>query len=219
MGLPRIDLTGQRFGRLLVLGEAPRRRYGKNPTLLRFFHCVCDCGSRKPFSMNALRRGATTSCGCLGLSKRTKAVTRHGLTNSPEHRAWIQMRSRCNNPDHPGYKNYGERGVVVCEHWSGRNGFLNFLADMGPRPSGKHSIDRIGNNGNYEPSNCRWATIEEQSRNRRPNIWLEIDGVSMVLTDWANQSGLATRTLKERLTKMSPRDAITLPRYYHHRKG
>lgn len=123
-----------------------------------FYRCRCHCGKEFTVSGDKLKRGHTKSCGCIsdGL--------KHGLVGTSEYGIWAAMKRRCMNKNSAAYKDYGGRGVVVCERWMH---FQNFYADMGMRPSVKHSIDRINNDGNYEPNNCRWTTMDVQARNRR----------------------------------------------------
>lgn len=139
---------------------------------------------------------------------------RHGYKTSgkysSEYSIWMNMRARCNNPANTSYANYGARGIKVCERWE--SDFLNFLEDMGRRPSRKHSIDRIDNNGHYEPSNCRWATFSEQARNRRTSRFIEFRGRSLTLAEWAQEIGIDMRTLHLRLKNgWSIERALTQP--------
>lgn len=146
---------------------------------LGYYKCVCDCGKTNTIRWNNIDSGVTKSCGCLASSRARK----HGESNnSKEYRAWAQMRDRCNNKNCTNYKNYGGRGIKICKRW---NVYLNFLKDMGRAPSIKHSLDRIRVNCGYKPSNCRWATQQEQENNRRNNKFITIDGVKKTIAEWA----------------------------------
>lgn len=134
----------------------------------------------------------------------------HGMSDSPEYKAWDSIIQRCCNPKSREYIRYGARGITVCDRW--RESFLAFFSDMGYRPVGKSSIDRINVNLGYVPENCRWATSIEQARNRRDNVWLTYNGETMILVDWATRLGMDSRTLGKRLRLgWSIADAIEMP--------
>lgn len=122
---------------------------------------------------------------------------KHGLSHRPEYRAWQQMRLRCHDPKHAAYPNYGGRGIFVCERWL--KSPTAFLADMGPRPSPKHELDRRDNSGPYSPENCRWASRKENDRNRRSNRLVAAGGVTRTLIEWSERTGIPQDTLKHRL--------------------
>lgn len=160
--MPFKNLTGKRFGRLTVTGFAKRDRHGHAS-----WFCNCSCGNNTIVHISNLASGHTQSCGCL-MSEVIAARLRHGDTRekrTPEYRIWTSMIQRCINPNVRKYPNYGGRGIKVCDRW--RYSYQNFLADIGRRPSSKFSIDRINNDGNYEPGNCHWATAKEQRANQR----------------------------------------------------
>lgn len=178
------DLTGQRFGRLVVLEEAGRRN--RHPV----WRCRCDCGGEHITAGVSLRAGLTKSCGCL----------RSGKTKTRAYAVWVGMVRRCTKSTDGSYSAYGGRGIKVCSRWMT---FENFQADMGePQPG--MQIDRIDNNGHYEPGNCRWATRTEQARNKRNNRLITSDSVTLTLAEWAERAGVTPDTIAQRLRKGWP---------------
>ena len=156
------DLSGQSFGRLTVLFQAEKRKTPNGTTAVLWL-CRCSCGNLVKVRGANLRTKTTQSCGCLRSEIEKAAAVTHGLSNSATYGSWKAMLERCRNPNNSHYRHYGGRGIAVCDRW---NRFEEFLSDMGRRPEGK-TIDRINNDGNYEPSNCRWATDAEQRANKR----------------------------------------------------
>lgn len=201
---PPIEIApGERFGRLVAM--EPTRHHGRRAWL-----CVCDCGVKKLVMTHHLARGRTRSCGCTRVEAARAKNSTHGQTHSPEYAAWDGMIGRCCRKSHDRFPLYGGRGIRVCRRW--RRSFEAFFADMGPKPSQAHSIDRIDSNKNYEPGNCRWATSFEQSRNRRSNRMISAFGRTQCLADWVLESGLHGSTIAARLARgMSPEAALSEP--------
>lgn len=196
----REDLTGIRFGNLTVVGFAGQYKNGVSK-----WNCACDCGQSAVAGMGALKRGDTVSCGC----HRRSLLRTHGLSGVPEYQIWAAMIQRCGNPSNSAYHNYGGRGVVVCSEW--RESFARFLADMGERPGTEYSIDRIDNDGNYEPENCRWATNVEQSSNRRNNRRVTVNGETKTVSEWSREHDICVETIESRIVKLGwdPARAVT----------
>ena len=207
----REEIEGQRFGNWLVLtfeGMTP----GRNARYL----CRCVCGVEKVVLRMSLVNGDSTSCGCHGKELRRTVATKHqGCVNglkSPEYQAWQDMLARCERPNHPKFRIYGERGIRVCKRW--RESFADFLSDVGKRPSPNHSLDRYpDNDGNYEPGNCRWAIPKEQARNRRTTKLLTLQGETLPLATWAERLGMSRITLQQRVYILgwSDEKALTTP--------
>ncbi len=188
----KLELSGKVFGRLTVIEKCGKIRR------MVAWRCMCKCGVEKVVSGSLLVNGQTLSCGCLRIERQKEAVVKHGQARTnkktKEFFAWISIRNRCYNENYIQYKDYGGRGIRVCDRW--KDSFKNFLEDMGEKPNGRYSLDRYpDNNGNYEPSNCRWATQKEQTRNRRNNVWIEHGEERMVLSDWASRFGINRATL------------------------
>jgi hypothetical protein len=194
------DLTGRRFGRLVVVGFAERR---KNV----YWACACDCGSKSKVQAWNLTSGHTRSCGCSGLVLRRT----HGLSSTPEYTSWNSMKNRCLKPAHQNFKRYGGRGIEIRF-----SSFEEFLSEIGPRPGPGYTVDRIDVNGHYEPGNVRWATAQEQQANKRPgtpgNVMLTVHGRTMCMAQWAREVGCDPIRIKRRLERgWSHEDAIFEP--------
>lgn len=185
------DMTGQRFGRLAVLGRAPNGR-GRQAHWL----CRCDCGVELVANGSNLRRENTKSCGCLQSewAKKNKAI--HRMSKTKIYRIWSSMIERCQSPTCPTFEHYGGRGITVCQRW--RDSFSAFYQDVGDPPP-KYTLERIDNDGHYEPGNVRWATRKEQARNRRGNHLITFNGETKCIAEWAEIYNIPQRRLFARL--------------------
>jgi hypothetical protein len=217
-----VDITNQKFGRLIALymtdkGSTEPRRDQR--WLFR-----CDCGNEVEALKWSVRNGLTRSCGCLqrDVARRTgKQSASHGHTRggkrSPEYSSWRSMHDRCGNPKATGYERWGGRGITVCERW---HDFEAFLSDMGSRPSLQHELDRINNNGNYEPGNVRWATPVEQNNNTSANRLLTIGGRAATIAEHARAASIPYKVLHKRVNDgWSPEILAALLRIYRERAG
>ncbi len=205
------DLTGQVFGRLTVVEFAGHivAKTQRNAS----WRCRCECGGEIVTRAQWLQRGNVISCGCRQVEIRSAVGDQqrtHGMFRSPEYTVWQNMKKRCLDTSYRRYPDYGGRGVTICARWL--ESFQNFIDDMGPRPSPKHSIERKDNAGNYEPSNCCWAARVVQDRNKRTNHVITYNGETMVLQAWAERTGICYETIRARIAKgWNPEQALTTP--------
>lgn len=183
-----VDLTGKKFGRLSVI-----KRKGSNLPVK--WVCKCECGKTTVVDASHLKDGHTRSCGCLMKEIVSKTHSTHGMSKSPEYSVWNSMKDRCYNANNIEFDSYGGRGVEVCDRW--RYSFENFYNDMGNKPRRK-SLDRIDSNGDYSPDNCKWSNYIEQNNNKRNNILVSNNGITLTLGQWAREKGINYGTLKWR---------------------
>jgi hypothetical protein len=195
---PPVDMAGSKYGRWLVVSH-----YGRGDKAQHLWNCICDCGTERLCEGSALKSGNTKSCGCAQREAAAivcEAKKTHGVSkDAPEYYVWASMKQRCTNPNVRNWLDYGGRGISVCDRWL--QSFENFYADMGSRPSDAHSIDRIDNDGNYEPSNCQWVLSKAQCSNRRNNIMVEYFGRQMTLKQATALSGVKYSTARMRIKK------------------
>ena len=196
-------MTGERFGRLVVISEAPTVVHGGQ--IRRQFKCQCDCGAVTTVSLTHLRSSHTTSCGCYRAENLDRST--HGMTATRTYAAWTDMKTRCTNAASTSYQHYGAREITICQRWM--DSFEAFLEDMGECPDDALSLDRIDNNGDYSKENCRWATWHEQARNRRNNHLITCDGRTQCIAAWSEETGIPSSTISNRLkTGCSAEEAL-----------
>ncbi len=186
MGKPPAQILGKRFSRLLVIEQLPNINGRTN------WLCECDCGVRMTTAPGPLRDGRTKSCGCLRRRILATSTLRHGMSNTKTHRIWRGMLKRCVN----GHPRYGGRGIRVCDRWQL---FENFLSDMGECPVGNYSIERINNDGNYEPSNCKWLLMALQHRNTSRTVWITINNERKSLVEWCSIYNIRYSRVRDRI--------------------
>lgn len=192
---PFKNLINNKYGSLTVIEYNPERdHYGKI-----LWKCKCDCGTEIIVRGESLISGNTTSCGCNRINKTKETNTIHGNSGSLEYYIWQQMKNRCTNPNAKYYEYYGGRGIKISDRWL--NSFENFYADMGPKPTNQHSIDRIDNNGNYEPGNCRWGTKIEQMNNRSNNIIVNYKNKEYTLAEISRTFNINYDLLRQRVNR------------------
>ena len=198
---------GDKYNRLTAIKFSHRNKWYE-----QFWLFKCDCGNEKNINVSNVRNETTMSCGCLGKERRMKAIKNrktHRMSNTKIYTTWERMKARCLNKNYHNYKDYGGRGITVCDEWME---FENFYKDMGNKPEGK-SIDRINNDGNYCKENCKWSTPKEQNNNSRNNHLLTYKGKTLTISQWAEKTGIKYGTLKSRINSYnwSIKKALTTP--------
>jgi hypothetical protein len=186
--------NGDRFGRWAVVGRAPTKKTAGGYAKV-YWHCVCDCGAEGDVQAQHLKSGRSKSCGCLKSELAAKQSYRHGGRDSRLYEAWTQMLQRCSNANHKSYKNYGGRGINVCDRWLD---FALFRADVESSYSDGLLLDRVDNDGPYDPGNWKWSTPKESARNLRKTIYVEVGGKVVSLAEAAEASGLKYMTVYRR---------------------
>lgn len=191
-----IDLIGKKFNRFTII------KRDKNRNQLKYFICKCDCGTIKSIRLSNLKNGHTKSCGCLKSEINSKngklRMTTHGETHTRLYNVWTSLRRKCYNKKNDHYKWYGARGIIVCDEWLEKyDNFRDWALKNGY--SDKLTIDRIDNNGNYTPANCRWATMKEQSNNRRSNVNITYKGQTKNITQWSEYTGISIYALRRKI--------------------
>lgn len=206
MGKP-IDLTGQRFGSLTAIEKVEPYISPKGRKCERWL-VRCDCGNEKMVMRGHLCSGATISCGCYHSNELAKRNTKHGYAYTKLYAIYRGIKVRCYNSNHGDYQLYGARGIIMCDEW--KNDYSTFRdwayangykEETLPNGRSKWTIDRIDSNGNYEPSNCRWTTIQEQQNNRRSSYQIEYNGKTQTIAEWAKEVGIPYNTLHDRILK------------------
>jgi hypothetical protein len=190
------DIVGKTFSRWKVISHSPKNR--------RFYKCICKCGTKREVRKDQLIRGVSKSCGCwkaeVSAAQLKRLFTTHGMSNKTRtYGIWKGIRKRCHNPKDAAYRYYGGRGIGICKRWES---YANFLADMGEAPEGT-SIDRINVNGDYSPSNCRWANRKTQQNNTSRNVNLTLKGQTLTVHQWADKCGINYHRLWQRLYRLN----------------
>lgn len=189
----KLDLTGQKFGRLTVV------EYHSTKNKRAMWLCRCECGNERIHSTSNLKAGDTLSCGCYRTENIQRIRTTHGMFGTRIYSIWSDMKRRCTDSSVVGYENYGGRGIKVCEEWTNFESFYSWAIDNGY--SDNLTLERIDVNGNYEPNNCKWATMIEQANNKRNNVIVEIDGVSKTVAEWSRLTGIPYMKIYKRVRR------------------
>lgn len=203
-----IDMLGKKYGRYTVIARAKRPNYASEKRA--YWRCLCECGEERILAGKSLRNGNSKSCGCAVTEKLVAFNTTHGMCHRKEYKIWENMKTRCTNPKNEMYRYYGGRGIFVCDSW--KHSFAEFYKDMGKCPPGM-SIDRIDNNGDYKPENCRWADTETQRNNRSNNNLITYQDKTLSIAQWSRNIGISSGTLRGRIktSKWPIEKALTTP--------
>lgn len=202
-------LIGLRYGRLIIIEIMPYKIYKSNKNIV-MVKCKCDCGNEKIIKYHSMKYNQTFSCGCFHIEMIRKSQTRHGLSYHPLYKVWASMKQRCENPNSEFFQNYGGRGISVCELWSKDfKSYHDWCIENGWKKG--LEIDRINNDGNYEPSNCRAVKPVINARNKSSNHKITINGVTKVLSEWAELSGIRPQTLGRRVKDNWAEDRLLSP--------
>lgn len=188
-----MDLFGDKYGRLTPLYRV------KTEKKMTLWHCRCDCGNEVNVQIGHLRDGHTQSCGCLHSEQLVKSNTKHNLSGTRLYNIWSNMKSRCDDANDPKYKNYGARGVKVCNEWYEASVFFDWARQSGY--SDDLTLDRIDVNGNYEPDNCRWVDYKTQSLNRTDNHYLTHNGKTQTMKEWSDECNIPYKVLEARINR------------------
>lgn len=192
-----LDRTGQKFGMLTVVGFSHKQFRSKRLGSYIFWKCQCDCGNEATVLSSNLTKGNTKSCGCQSSRKTIgQRASKHMMTDTPEYNSWRAMKDRCYCKSHSEYKRYGARGIEVCDSW--KNSFEKFFQDMGPKPTG-FSLERIDYDKGYSPSNCKWASSNEQANNKRINLKINFEGNVFTLAELAKEKNIPYARLYKRI--------------------
>lgn len=202
------DITSQRFGRLVALG--PVAKTDRNQIV---WLCMCDCNTTTTSTFASLNAGSTQSCGCIHRETLVNRNQTHGMAKDPLYRTWAGIVKRCTNPNATGYAHYGGRGIAICDEWRHSfEAFYNHVTQLPDYGTKGYSLDRINNNGNYEPDNVRWTTTVNQRRNTRKNIMLTYGDKTQCIAAWAEEIGINVGTLHSRLSRGFPiEQSLTTP--------
>ena len=206
-----LDLTGMKFGRLTVV-EFAEHRLSASGVKKRYWLCKCECGNQKIVYTKCLVNGGSKSCGCLNKELRSqRKIIKHGMVKTRPYKIWVDMKRRCNNPKNKAYKYYGEKGVRVCDEWvNDFSAFYEWAKENGYNDN--LTLDRIDSDGNYEPSNCRWATKTEQANNTSRNVFITYKNKTQTISMWAKELGIKYSLIQDRLSAgWTPEEIFELP--------